>query len=579
MIWVKINGIWVQSTPWVKLEGQWKQSSVYGKKNSIWEPTTNIGLELFANPDPINNSLSSTKFSVSVYDGSVYQNAHVYSGTKRAFTDLAIIGDQPWKADSYPIVNYLTFGINNPTIVKVSKNNSSVTSIDVGPYKKNKNLNTEISNGVAYIPIDKNEKLWVTINNEVSSPLFIFADPPFPTYAQATATFPTYNHVLIPTGINFVSSLTATLPVTINSLEGYKNRLQLSSNTLVYVPRGAYLKGNFNISGCNNVKFMGQGIVSLENYDWWNNFLGQEDRIKYHGSVFYSTNASTPNNYLDFRLSGNGVSGLTVINTPFYFNGEGSLQSVHNIKYISPWNYNTDGPRIGNFHYPEEGAKITNSFVFNCDDCSFPAVAQAFGNALYSSCYFATINGFVFTNYFANYVTPYATYNASVIDIDVRYWGNSTWGSVFHLCSDESPGQLVPEDRGPVNILFSGINIENLQTTPIFRIANQVYIYANQVPGYVGTASGPISGLQFIDITASGRSGTTVGYSPPITYNTLLSSNIISGLDSYNKVKNVTFTNVRINGNYVTDANYDNYFNILGSTNKTTDNIDFNPDT
>ena len=145
MMYVKVGGIWVQSTPWSKLENQWKESLAYAKANDLWKPTLNVELELFPNPDSINNSLSSTKFAVSVYDGSAYQNAHVYSGVKKAFTDLRIIGDQPWASGSYPIINCLTFSINNSTMLKVSKIGGSITGIDVGPYKKNKNLNTQIS--------------------------------------------------------------------------------------------------------------------------------------------------------------------------------------------------------------------------------------------------------------------------------------------------------------------------------------------------------------------------------------------------------------------------------------------------
>lgn len=558
MIWVRINGIWVQSTPFVKMNGEWKQSSVYSKRNSSWEPIINVGLELFSNPDPIGNSLKSSKFGVSVFDGKTYNEAHVYSGTSKAWVSTTAIRNL-WASGSSPIINYLTFNINNSTTAKISKIGTNVTSIDVGPYSKNKNANIQISNGEAYVPINKNDKLWVTINNEVSSPLFIFADSPFPTYAQATATFPTYNHILIPTGINFVSSLTATLPVTVNSSEGYSNRLQLSSNTLIYIPQGSYLKGNFNFSACNNVKFMGQGIVSLENYDWWKDFENKADSVKAHGTVFYNSNPSTVDNYLDSRVSGNGVSGLTVIKTPFYFNSEGSFQSIENIKFISPWNYNTDGPRIGNFYYPTEGAKLLNSFIFNADDCNFPAVAQAFGNTLVSGCYFNSHHGGIFTNYFVNF--NYTDYFYSAIDIDVRSYipDEGGKGSIFRLYSDTSLTSLPNSNfRGPTNLIFSGIRIENDPETPLFRIGNIGYPYGGPY-----NRLGMLSSITFTDITVSSTSP-------------LVSSNIVSGLNSTNEVKDVTFNNVKINNVFLTDLNYDSYFDLLGSTDKVADNIDFN---
>lgn len=558
MIWVKVNGGWVESTPWVKLQNQWTRSIVTSKVSGSWRPSTDVGLELSPNPDPIGNSLKSSKYTVGVFDGGSYIDAHVFSGTKKAWVSQTATKNL-WASGSYPVISYLTFSIKNSTIAKVSKIGTTITSIDVGPYSKNKNANIEISNGEAYIPINKNDKLWVTINNEVSSPLFIFADSPFPTYAEVTASLPTYNHLLIPTGINFVSSLTATLPVTVNSAEGYSNRLQLSSNTLVYIPRGSYIKGNFNVSNCNNVKFVGQGVVSLENYDWWNNFINATDTVKSHGTVFYSTNPSNPTAYLDSRVSGNGVSGLTVINTPFYFNGEGCLHSIENLKFISPWNYNTDGPRIGNFWYPTEGARLINSFVFNADDCNFPAVAQSFGNTLVSGCYFNSHHGGIFTNYFPNFT--YTNYFYSAIDIDVRSYvpDESGKGSIFRLYSDYNATSFPSDNyKGPINLIFSGIRIENDFETPIFRIGNIGYPYGG--PYY---RIGMLSGISFTDITASSTG-------------ILVSSNIVSGLNSTNKVKDVTFTNLKINNVYVTNSNYDNYFDVTGATNKTTDNINFN---
>lgn len=560
MIWVKVNGAWVESTPWVKLQNQWTKSIATAKVLGSWRPSTDVGLEVFPNPDPGGNSLKSSKYTVEIFDGGSYIDAHVYSATNMAWTIPAGTANL-WASGSYPVISFLTFSIRNSSIAKVSKVGGSIASIDVGPYKKGKNANTEISNGVAYIPINKDEKLWVTINNEVSSPLFIFADSPFPTYSEATAAFPSYKHILTPTGINFVSSLTGTIAgTTVNSAEGYSNRLQLSSNTLVYVQRGSYIKGNFNISGCNNVKFMGQGVVSLENYDWWNNFVGQSDSVKSHGTVFYSTNPSTVNSYLDWDLSGNGLSGLTIIRTPYYFNGESSFQSIDNLKYISPWNYNTDGPRLGNRRFRTTGAKMLNSFIFNADDCSFPAVAQSHGNCLVSSCYLNSHHGGVFTNYFANFT--YDTYAFSAIDIDVRcyapYEGGK--GAIFRLLSDYQATSLPSTDyRGPINLIFSGINVENTNfEVPIFRIGNLPYPYGT--PNYV---LGMTSGIEFSGLTASST-------------NVNVSANLVSGLNSTNKAKNITFTNLKINGTFVDNLNYDNYFDVTGATNKTTDNINFN---
>jgi hypothetical protein len=529
-----------------------------------------VQVEVFPNPDPLNNSLRSGYYSVEVYDGSDYIDSHVYSGTKKAwvYPSPAGTGRELWASGSYPVMSYTTFSLNSESVIKIKKINSSINSIDIGPYAKNKNLTTQIITGdqgftEALVTVNPNDKLWININNEVSSPLFVFADPLFPSYAEVSAQYSTYNQILCPTGIHFVSSL----GLNTNAPQGYSNRLQLSSNTLLYIPRGSYIKGNLNTSACNNVKVVGQGVLSLENYDWWNDFVGQPASVTDNGQVFYASNSNTPMSFLDWRLSGNGVSGLTVVNTPYHFNSMGSLQSVDNIKFISPWNYWTDGPKVINYYFPSDPAKLINSFIFCADDAQLPAFCQWSSKCLVSSCYISSHHGSIFANYFTGFNSHVANgrlnHGWSGIDIDSRcYVPHQTEkiGYAFRLFSDglTSNGQFF---TGPTDLLFSSIRFENDLGVPLFKIGNSPYPFQGGSNDLVGMTSG----LSFIDISAS-SSLTGVGN---------LSSNIVSGFNSTNKAKDITFTNVKINETYVVDGNYDIYFDVVGATDKVADNIRF----
>jgi len=527
-----------------------------------------INLEVYPNPDPTTFSVSSTYYSVSVMnDASAYQNSHVYSGTRMAWVLSYAVNRNLWPVSSSPVISYTTFEIDGSTTARVSKIGGSISSIDIGPYSKNKNSVTTLSGGVAYIPVNKYDKLWVTIDNNVSSPLFIFADPPTPAFSAVSADYPTgsgWTHIRFTSGVHFMSALGGTL----DTAEGYPNRRKLTSKTLVYSDPGAYVKGHFNISGCNDIKLMGKGVYSLEFYDWWGSYLGQSDSVKSHGMFLYSTNASTPSAYLDWRLSGNGISGVTVVGTPFYFNGEGSLQQVDNVKYISPWNYNTDGFRIFNYYNRTTGAFVKNSFIFIADDVSFPGVGQSQSNCLVSGNYLSTHHGSLFVNYFTVYnngLDTGSSFGFSAIDIDSRVFIPDRIGinAVFRLLSDSAVTSLPANYAGILNCTFSGIRVENDIATPAFLIGNIDYPFAAY-----GNKLGMLSGLDFKNIS----------FSSTYTGSGSLSANIISGLNSTNEVKNTLFENVTFNGVKLTEANKNTYFSFSGSTDPTADNIRFNSD-
>jgi hypothetical protein len=135
MIWVKINGIWMQSTPFIK--NQWRQATGYILSNNFGIP------EIYQGPGT--ESLRSSLFSTQILNERTYQDSYVYSSTAR-FGENGVSGaraafyyeqstgrykNRLWYRNDKPVISYTTFGASSLSKVKISKIGSSVTGVDI----------------------------------------------------------------------------------------------------------------------------------------------------------------------------------------------------------------------------------------------------------------------------------------------------------------------------------------------------------------------------------------------------------------------------------------------------------------
>jgi hypothetical protein len=543
-------------------------------------PVRQIPIEVYS---PGTEALRSNLYEVEVLDNLFYSGAYVFSSTQKAWqlfssVEFTLLDDPLWEYEDYPIMNYVTFGTPEPTRVRIKKKSGTITSVDIGPYSKNKQY-TIVNNVITIFDVRPYDKLWITINNDKKNPLFIFADPPQPTLQTLYSTYPASDGWFIysfPQGITHLSSIAAAFPqiaspFTVTPTTGpsagipitHTHRIRAPGpKTVFHFPGGSYVIGNFDISGLNDIKFVGPGIVSLEYSNWWDVVSHLEpERLRQNFCPLFQGSGG-PNAYLDYRFSGIELSGPSFIRLPFWFNG-GGITTCNNVKVIAPWNYNSDGPKITNYQDRQKGAEMKNCFFFTGDD-TIRAGGQD-GNILVSSCYVASYGAFVFYNYFPAYrwSTAGQNYTASVVDMDVRsyrhyndYCERRGNGAVFGIFSDTtvSSDDVLNYPFGLENMFYSGIRVENKPALPLFAIGNRRYPYTCNPAPSAGYDLGTMTNFIFKDITVSSNTKNA-------TLSSLAFSSVIWGLDRHNRPTNFLFENIRINGQLVSDDNKYSYFN------------------
>lgn len=590
---VKANNSWAQSIAWVKVDGTWRQCYSNVKINDDWRPGVAGQLELYS---PGTEALRSSLYNVEVYDGTQFSSAYVFSGARTAIAAYGL--DDPyspagpsnpfknklWLAGSKPVLSYLTFGTNQNRYVRVSKPGTSVTSIDIRP--RSKNIPYQIYGGSAVIELSKGHKVWVTLNNELSSPLFIFADdlkPPIPT---------TGNYYYFEPGVHEISAIDSTTNRTITSKVGgpdlsvygvgwsaFPGYIEGQPYT-IYLDGGAYVRGTINTRNKNNLKIIGPGILAGDNLDGqviksYNYLQSFSDYVAANivmiqGPMSYEELAgglqdfSTELGYSSPPIynfsgvpSGVTVSGITVVNSPWYtIKG---MNNVNSVKVLSPWEYSTDGPSI----YPDRKTKfgtLTDNFVFVGDDAVFttpnnknysPAAPTYSGSSITSGITaYSMSNGPVVLQYRSYFYFPQAdkSYQSLMYDMDVgSYSRNRPTETVIRATTDNLFNQD-PTFVGLYDVTLSNVRVEDTIDTPLFWMGNIADPYANGdlILGDAGNEYGAMSGIVLADITASGS-------------NNNISGNPVWGRDQNNKPYNILFKNIKINNEYITESNRDNF--------------------
>jgi hypothetical protein len=569
------------STGYVKVDGTWRGTEPDGQ------------LELYS---PGTEALRSSLYTVEVDDGNQFNSAYVFSGARTAVAAYGL--DDPvgsvgpsnpfknklWQSGSKPVVSYLTFGTNKTRNVRISKSGTSVTSIDVRP--RSKNIPCDISGGKANIQLSKGNKVWVTINNELSSPLFIFADdlkPPIPT---------TGNYYYFPPGIHEISAIDSTTNKTIPSKVGgpdlpvygvgwsaFPGYIEGQPYT-IYLDGGAYVRGTILTRGKNNLNIIGPGILAGDNldgsaiksYNYLQSFADYSNAniVMIQGPMDYDQLAgglqdfSVELGYSSLPIynfsgvpSGVIVSGITVVNTPWYtIKG---VNHVKGVKVLSPWDYSTDGPSV----FADRKTKFasnTDSFVFVGDDAVFtipnnknysPAAPTYSGSSITSGITAYTMsNGPIVLQYRNFFYFPQAdkSYQCLMYDMDIgAYSRNRPTETPIRITTDNAFGSD-PDFIGLYDVTLSNIRVEDPIDTPLFWMGNIADPYANGdlILGDSGSEYGAMSGIVLANITVSGT-------------NRNVSANPIWGRDQRNRPYNISFKNIKINNEYVTNSNRNNF--------------------
>lgn len=550
-----------------------------------------LGLTSIRNsPDSAYYHISSTAYEVSIWNESAsqYSAAFVYRcGDPEAWAPF----DGPWTAYGYGVTgaaanqftpwmnrtsalfHHLNYGTDSVSKIKVGYKKGDITSVDIGPYVKNFNSKWTAldSSSIEITGINVYDKLVIHINRDLSTPLYVFANP-IDTAPPAQDLGNSASYFYVSAGIWELSAITTALGAVYYDGPEYTWRLNVPSNYIVYLAPGSYVDGTFSVRGKHNVTFSGPGVIDagVPYYDNWWTTVGfdavpaVDDAGKLKRCPIYSFSGfSEPASYVD--PSGIKVIGPTIVNSIAYA-GSCNFKLIDNTKLICLWP-NTDGFHIKD-HWsvpdPNKYSSMTRSFLQTGDDSTYVGGNQGGGDCLISSCYFITQAGTTFRTYFGDYnyndFRNVNDYWYSAIDIDCRSYAVPGYNYIsvplFGTFTNSIFG-ISPTDRkrywkaydpnfssiAVTNHLFSGIRVDNLLDVPLFDLGPRPYPYYDYSPFF-----GELSGIIFKDITASSH--------PNSKYN-WARENKIFGRDSKYKVHDVSFINVTIDGEPLTNVNKD----------------------
>jgi hypothetical protein len=406
---------------------------------------------------------ASEEYSVHVIQNGRENNSFVY------------VTKAKWRSNRSKTTSWTNFSFSGRITVKVTKLNGSFSTYKILPssYK----IRPQVHKNTVTFELDRPRKISVEFDGDITHPMLIFADSPETNVPSPTDP----NIIYFGPGVYNIGA-----------------DFSIGSNKTVYLSGGAYVKGKFNSRGAKNVKIIGRGILSGEDFEHKTSHM-----IRFRGC----------NNVL--------IEGITIVDSPnFCISLRGTNHTVRNVKMIG-WYFNTDGVCTG-----------YNGLV---EDCFFKlnddAVKLYFSNMAVVDCIIWQMeNGAPFQ---ISWNMPSDNSGFHVKNIDIirveHQWNNR----------NEAVFDSIHGGRGHMSdYLFADIRIENADWR-LFYITIDKNEFADTSRGM-----GRISNLTFKNITVDGP---------------MKKSNTIKGWDSNHRVSNVLFENIMVNGRYITNAENGNF--------------------
>jgi len=457
-------------------------------ENGTDDPTDTNLKEIY--PGPGTELYRSPLYTVEIWNGEEWVDSYTYSASRTSVTY--------WHNGEKPTVSFTTFGTTTETDIRIHNLQGNIMSIQISP--KAKNIDVQLENGIVQFKLSKLDKVWITINNDDANPLFICADPPKPKIPSGAKYFGP--------GVHEIGQL-----------------FKPKNGQTIYLDGGAWVKGNFDIRGLNNIKIIGPGVLSGEM--WTGEMLRDMEWEKTLQYFMILGDYGAQN-------TGNHLEGVTIVNTPGYCTF-GGLNVIRNVKLLSPWFWSTDGFYVMPDRITRKGL-IENCLAFIGDDVFFPR-ENFYGDITIRNCFVGATNNNVFCmSYWPQSLAN--DYYARVENIDIKTYNEH---AVFQSILD---GDVSNAGMGIHNQIFKDIRIEGNIICPLIRIENRPYSWG-------GDPKSPVLGksrnIQFINITLEGSQH---------------GKSSILGKDAENGHRDYLFENVRIGGTLVTESNFNNFFTI-----------------
>lgn len=450
-------------------------------------------------PGPGTESLRSDKFEVEVFVGGSWVDAFTYQHRARGDLDN-------YFPNAYPSVSWVTVGVPTSARVRITYLGNSVNSFDLTPY----DIPIDQDGNSAEFDIAQGQKIFVLANawfeNKLFDTLAIFANPPKPPIPPGARYFGPGVHDV---GLDYAVA---------------------SAENTLYLDGGAWVDGTLNFAGTEQPKLLGPGILSGRS--WTFEQLGGvtgmpwEQQLRYH--LVHSTDSGS-DSWLqtDFQMSGPTLVAAPLNNASLY----ARAVDINHVHVIAPW-HSADCMYLSG----SESVSIENTFCFDNDD-SFAPEYNALGPIRYENNVILGRTPFIIGYGYHSDSSTYAAANAQNIDIIVPEFVHlGTTGGVWRAAIDGAHGAIIVKDQHYKDVTIHG------NTPRLFEIAIEDTSWGAATP-----AQGNVENITFENIRVLG---------------TQWWPSEIKGKDAQNMIRDLKFINLQIDGVYVTDANYQQYFNI-----------------
>ncbi|MBP6386318.1 MAG: T9SS type A sorting domain-containing protein [Pseudarcicella sp.] len=331
----------------------------------------------------------------------------------------------------------------------------------------------------------------------------------------------------------------------------------------IYFEGGAYVQGRITNAKLSNSKIIGRGVLSGRDFKWSERIAPSDGGTSNGGRL--GVDSFDP---MEAHIGiGEGAGGYNTISGVIVCDGAGhGVNLGHNATYNDTkfwgWHPNNDGFRPW-------GANniVKHCFIRGCDDALYNK-----GLTVTNTVFWPSFNGSIMC---MGWDGNYHTENSTMTDNYLIYpeWRNmgNNGGIVMSQVDYNMKGTKLA-----IKNLYVDGNIPalvNLHTNS-GRAEENDYVLPNDWVG--NTTVGYIDGISFENVIVKGKQLEFSGdgfQQTPVTSKSLIKGAVL--VSPFNKylMKNISFTNVKIDSKCITNTNKDTYFNIDAAT---TQNILFN---
>lgn len=435
-------------------------------------------------------------------------------------------GSKEKPLDTEQSVAWTCFSFSGKIQVNISFLKGSIDDCKILP--SSAGLTGSVKDNTLTISLDEPRKLAVVINGDYLNPLFLFADAPEVGIPDKMAP----GTVIVKEGDD-VRKMGEILKEaqTVYFEPGVHQigvAFEVFSNQTIYISGGAYLCGTIHGMMASNVSIRGRGVLAgdsisrayvlgLKRVDDYR--IRVDKRMRYHAiNMLSDENVSSWNTFADHPGKGCdnlNIEGITIASPrQFFIRAHGVPITVHNVKMVGSWPYNTDG---------FSGIGQANSTVYDCFfHCNDDAVYVSPNYCHIHHCMFwQGNNGCVFQFSWGGAPTHHK--GGYIHDCDVIHCGHVS----------EANNRMVIGSRKSGSGDISDIYFKNI------RIEGPVWSFFRLETNGEGDL-GSIYNIKFENISVNG---------PVIQPSRIISSKGRSdGAVSSSWIRDITFKNVTING-------------------------------